>query len=139
MRILVLKWSLKQSLHRTECVIQALTVSCLGSFFAFRITGRIWRKSPPSTTSLPPIRLSSCMMSLKVRSRASRRYLWLIGASSHTISFAIFNRRPFLSFGEMLHVDVSRRKKAKVTKIKCSFYTLSMLYKEIVIKIQPIS
>jgi hypothetical protein len=56
------------------------------------MTGKIWRKSPPRMTSLPPngiIALPGCSsewISRKILSMASKQCLCVIGASSHIIS-----------------------------------------------------
>lgn len=60
--------------------------------FACDITGKICQKSPPNRTGIPPNgNASLSQTSLKVRSTASRANLWVMGASSQTISHVFDN------------------------------------------------
>ena len=72
-----------------------------------RITGRICRKSPPSSIHFPPKGLSQCIMSLSVLSRASRHNLCTIGASSQIISLVIRSSPASCEVWEIVHVESS--------------------------------
>ena len=77
------------------------------------IIGSICRKSPLSTTTFPPKGISNlssffCLnRSFKLRSRASKQYMCIIGASSHIISFVLIISSAKWLFGCMSHVENS--------------------------------
>ena len=90
-RMLVCSLSRTTCFHSLEFVIDAPTTAARDPF---RTTGKIWRKSPPRTTGLPPkgsmalSGLCSDRMSFIVLSNASKQRRLVIGASSHITSDA---------------------------------------------------
>jgi hypothetical protein len=90
-----------------------------------RTIGKIWWKSPPRTTSLPPngtIALAGCSserISHKVLSRASKQCLCVIGASFHIISTYTFNSSANIVPRLMLHIPVSFKSKG-IFNLECA-------------------
>jgi hypothetical protein len=107
--------------HNLDLVMDALTTS---DHDPLRTTGKIWRKSPPRTTCLPPngiIVLPSCSserISHKVLSRASKQCPCVKGASSHIISVDTFMSSTNIVPCLTLHKPVSFKLKG-ILNLEC--------------------
>uniref|UniRef100_A0A0A9BMM3 Uncharacterized protein n=1 Tax=Arundo donax TaxID=35708 RepID=A0A0A9BMM3_ARUDO len=86
--------NISKCFHKYERLIDAFTMC---SLLPLGTTGSICRKSPPSTTVIPPNGFASAFsfvnlsISLRLLSSASKQFLCVIGASSHRISDVLFN------------------------------------------------
>jgi hypothetical protein len=112
--------------HNLELVIDVLTTA---ERDPLRTTSKIWWKSPPRTTSLPPNRIivlpgcSSERISHKVLSRSSKQCLCVIGASSHIISVNTFMSSANIVPCLMLHIPVSFKSKG-ILNLECAVWPL---------------
>lgn len=74
-------------LNRRHSIDSVREEAIISVFVPLGFIGRVCRKSPPSSTDLPPKgRFGSSSMSLSVLSSASKHFLSFIGASSQMIS-----------------------------------------------------
>ena len=82
-RMLVLRLRLVTYFQSLDDLKHALLSSAI---VPIGITGSVWRKSPASSTTTPPMRFPLPRRSWSVRSKASNACLCAIGHSSQTIS-----------------------------------------------------
>ena len=67
-----------------------IVISIIFSFVPFGITGNIYLKSPHNITVIPPKgQLTSFLKSCNVLFKASKQYLFVIGALSHKINIIL--------------------------------------------------
>ena len=101
-RMLRCSCSMTHCCHRADLDSAASTTSARRPR---RTTGSIWWKSLASSNTLPPNSLSVSIILRSVRSSASNRCLWDIGASFHTISFVWRISSAVVLRGVILHVE----------------------------------